>query len=420
MISKLKKILSSTLVTTFLFTGIASSTKSYASVLKSHVSSEICSLAEENTRAAGINFFHGSWSEAVEKAKSEGRLIFIDFYTEWCGPCLNMAEEVFTLPSVYDYYNTTFLNLKIDAEKGEGIEIAKKYGVDLFPTYLYIDPATQEAVHKSSSRQSAQQFIYTGKSASIPHRRSFYLESNYPDKDYDKEFLADYIEYNSSVYKRDNVDEAFAKLYKLEGSLENLKVWDIFEKHLSGLKNPYIFEVSDNYQKFVTLYGKKRVDAKLAQESIYATEEELDKLCEFEGKYTNRRIAKMNQASRSGDYQLLAVVIDSIIADPKVDQQKFLNSLKFTIRNRSGSIGDLPKEWIKKCAGYYQYIAYNLEERKDPYIHQEYAAFLEQIIKTMSNASEYFPKSIVDKPSYGKDSYTMRPDVLKPKPKTLP
>lgn len=252
-------------------------------------------LSADNS--SGIEFFHGSWSEAIERAKSERRLIFIDFYTDWCGPCLNMAEEVFILPSVYSYYNSTFLNLKIDAEKGEGIEIAKKYGVNLFPTYLYIDPITQEAVHKSSSRQSAQQFIYTGQSALIPHRRSFYLESNYPDRDSDPKFLSEYIEYNSSIYKQEKVAEAFAKLYKLEGSLKSEIVWDIFEKHITGLKNPYLFEVSDNYGQFVALFGKKRVDAKLAKESVYATAQEMDRLCEFEGKYTNRRVGEMNLAS---------------------------------------------------------------------------------------------------------------------------
>ena len=79
---------------------------------------------------AGINFLHGTtWTEAVAKAKAENKLIFIDFYTQWCGPCLNMAENIFTLGSVGNFYNDHFVCLKIDAETGEGVELAKKYEV---------------------------------------------------------------------------------------------------------------------------------------------------------------------------------------------------------------------------------------------------------------------------------------------------
>ena len=104
-----------------------------------------------NAQNAGINFLHGTtWAEAVAKAKAENKLIFIDFYTQWCGPCLNMAQTVFSLPTVGYYYNQTFINLKIDAEEGEGITLAKKYGVRSYPTYAFIDPATEEIVHRSS------------------------------------------------------------------------------------------------------------------------------------------------------------------------------------------------------------------------------------------------------------------------------
>ena len=109
-----------------------------------------------NAQNAGINFLHGTtWAEAVAKAKAENKLIFIDFYTQWCGPCLNMAQTVFSLPTVGYYYNQTFINLKIDAEEGEGVTLAKKYGVRSYPTYAFIDPATEEIVHHSSSRQNS-------------------------------------------------------------------------------------------------------------------------------------------------------------------------------------------------------------------------------------------------------------------------
>jgi thiol-disulfide isomerase/thioredoxin len=46
--------------------------------------------------AQGIEFFHGPWSEALAKAKTEDRLIFVDAFASWCGPCKRMAAETFT------------------------------------------------------------------------------------------------------------------------------------------------------------------------------------------------------------------------------------------------------------------------------------------------------------------------------------
>lgn len=88
------------------------------------------------SRAVGIEFNHGSWAEIVSKAKAENKLIFIDFYTQWCGPCLNMAQNVFTQPEVGEFYNQNFVNAKIDAEHGEGRDLAKKYKIRFYPSYV--------------------------------------------------------------------------------------------------------------------------------------------------------------------------------------------------------------------------------------------------------------------------------------------
>lgn len=87
----------------------------------------------------GINFENISFEEALKKAKKEKKLIFVDAYAVWCGPCKWMDANTFREKEVGDAFNSEFINLKIDMEKGEGPELARKYNVRAYPTLLLID-----------------------------------------------------------------------------------------------------------------------------------------------------------------------------------------------------------------------------------------------------------------------------------------
>lgn len=109
--------------------------------------------------AQGINFEKGTWKEAVEKAKKENKLIYLDVYAEWCGPCKMMAKNVFPDPKAGEKYNAEFINVKIDAEKGEGRNVARQYGVSSYPTNLYINPHTEKAVYRIAGACGVEEFI---------------------------------------------------------------------------------------------------------------------------------------------------------------------------------------------------------------------------------------------------------------------
>jgi len=87
----------------------------------------------------GIQFEKGAFKAALEKAKKEKKYLFVDVYTTWCPPCKYMSDKVFTQKSVGDYFNATFVNVKIDAERGEGPAIIRRYRVEGFPTFLLLD-----------------------------------------------------------------------------------------------------------------------------------------------------------------------------------------------------------------------------------------------------------------------------------------
>ena len=67
--------------------------------------------------------------QASAKAKAENKLIFIDCYTQWCGPCKKMSKEVFPQASVGDYMNPKYISLKLDMETPYGAPLAKKWQI---------------------------------------------------------------------------------------------------------------------------------------------------------------------------------------------------------------------------------------------------------------------------------------------------
>ena len=77
--------------------------------------------------------------DGLAKAKEEGKFVFVDCYTSWCGPCRLMSDKIFPLKDVGEYLNDRYVNLKFDMEKGEGVEIAKDYKVNSYPTFLVLD-----------------------------------------------------------------------------------------------------------------------------------------------------------------------------------------------------------------------------------------------------------------------------------------
>jgi thioredoxin-related protein len=90
-------------------------------------------------KAEEIKFETGTFKEVLAKAKSQKKVLMIDFFTDWCKWCVELDKKVYTDKDVADFANTNQINWKVDAEKGEGIELAKKYAVNGYPTIVFVD-----------------------------------------------------------------------------------------------------------------------------------------------------------------------------------------------------------------------------------------------------------------------------------------
>jgi hypothetical protein len=127
----------------------------------------LCVALSHTIFAQGIEFQHDPWAETLAKAEKSGKLIFLDAYASWCGPCKMLTRNTFTDATVGKYFNKNFIAAKIDMELGEGPELAQKYGVQAYPTLLFIN-GKGELVHRGVGYMTPEQLLELGKAAFNP------------------------------------------------------------------------------------------------------------------------------------------------------------------------------------------------------------------------------------------------------------
>ncbi|OFY44378.1 MAG: hypothetical protein A2X18_01880 [Bacteroidetes bacterium GWF2_40_14] len=121
-------------------------------------------------QSKGVIFENLTLQEAQTKAKAikkAPKLIFMDCYTSWCGPCKDMTNNVFPQEICGTFFNANFVNVKFDMEKGEGLDIAKKYAVSVYPTFLILDAEGKE-INRVIGSDKAESFIEKVRQAMNP------------------------------------------------------------------------------------------------------------------------------------------------------------------------------------------------------------------------------------------------------------
>ena len=87
----------------------------------------------------GVNFFEGTFRQALAKAKKEKKLVMLDAYTSWCGPCKVLKNKVFPNKELGDYINAHYVSIGVDMEAGEGPALANMYPLEGYPTIMFMD-----------------------------------------------------------------------------------------------------------------------------------------------------------------------------------------------------------------------------------------------------------------------------------------
>lgn len=218
---------------------------------------------------AGIRFFEGSWQQLLDSAQARSLPIFVDVYTDWCGPCKRMEQEVLVKSEVGAYYQTHFICYRLNAEKGEGPRLSKAYGVGAYPTWLFLDPHGVLRSHLTDYMTPAA-FIDMGKAAlgqdSVSSQLST-LDARFRSGHRDTAFLRAYLTVRTAL-QLDNAAILNAYVARLSTTTPSPASLRLLLQHAGRTWSAAIPFIADNLTRF-SRHEQKTVAAKLFGHSLY-------------------------------------------------------------------------------------------------------------------------------------------------------
>ncbi len=120
----------------------------------------------------------GDWQAARDAAKKSGKNIFLDIYATWCGPCKMMDANVYTNASVAEYYNSNYINLKVDGETEFGLVLASKYKLTAYPSMFFLNP-NEEKIIEIVGYRDPEALLNSGKTVAESGNRFMELNALY-------------------------------------------------------------------------------------------------------------------------------------------------------------------------------------------------------------------------------------------------
>lgn len=291
--------------------------------------------------AQGIRFMpEGTLlKDAVAKAAQENKLVFLDCYTSWCGPCKMMANKIFPTQEVGDFMNPKFISIKIDMEKGEGPSLVDKLQISAFPTFIIFDGKGQE-VGRFLGGSDAAGFIDRVTKNSVDNG-SVAMDARFAAGERDTKFLMEYITLLGQAHKRNQCAEVAEIL--LEGNAETFAADStlrmIFMQHISSPFSPAFINTVQHPENLKAAIGDMPVDMKirsvldryprtLIQEENGVVTMDMKKLDEFMKLLETCNVVAPNQykynalmtySQRKQDWPAYMDALENYMSDPTLD-----------------------------------------------------------------------------------------------------
>lgn len=222
----------------------------------------VASVSVFGQEVEGIKFIKENLAQAKTVATANEKIIFVDAYTTWCGPCKMMDRTTFKDEAVAEYYNENFVNLKLDMEKGKGPSFAQMHSVRGYPSLLFLN-AGGELVHRSLGFQDGKRFLKLGQSASDPSQQVITLQKRFEAGEKDQSFLLDYADAltMAGMDGYEDVTQKYLDQEKDWNTTKNIKV--LFDYSKASINSKLFSYMIANQGKFEKVVGAQKVADKI-------------------------------------------------------------------------------------------------------------------------------------------------------------
>lgn len=207
------------------------------------------------------NFQKITLNEACEKAKAEGKLVFVDLYTSWCAPCKLMATKVFPDPQLGEFMNQHFVCVKYDTGGDkDGKMLAEMFGVQAYPTFLLLngDRGLENQIVGATLEPS--EFMKSLEGAMAASIAS--LKKQYADGNRKPAFLTDYLQQLLRAQMMPEAQEVRGELFKVltDAEKSNREYWYIYDNQmLSPVGSEAMDFLFAHFKQFCESMGEEKV-----------------------------------------------------------------------------------------------------------------------------------------------------------------
>ena len=223
------------------------------------ISSTVALFAQGTTK---IDFTKDNWDSILAKASAENKMVFVDAYTTWCGPCKLMDKKVFSNELVATYFNSTFINAKIDMEKGEGPELARAFDISAYPTLLFVN-GDGKAVHRGLGFHDENELIELANVALEGSQTNDAMAQKFASGNRDSEFLLDHIDKTYSMQNGSHLPIAEAYLESATNISLDEKM-EFVQMYTTDTDTKLFDFLLKNKSAFIQKFGQESVDSKIS------------------------------------------------------------------------------------------------------------------------------------------------------------